>query len=143
MATPTREEQEDSFAKQVYENARAAGFATQAEGGWTLRVRFIGTDEVGIGNEILSYASLDWKTLHHVALYVGSRSEGRSLFSLELRADPGGYDALFSGEQFADFKADCTAKLQHAEILGVNEVRLFCLRRRLRPASPPLPPRSP
>ena len=92
MATPTREEQEDSFAKQVYETARVAGFATQAEGGWTLRVRFIGTDEVGIGNEILSFGSLDWKTLHHVALYMGSRSEGRSLFSLELRAEPGGYD---------------------------------------------------
>ena len=141
MATPTREEQEDSFARQVYEAARAAGFAAQDQGSWVLRVRFLDKDEVGIGKELLCATSLDWKTLHHVALYVGSRAEGRSLFSLERQAEPGGYDALFSGEQFDDFKADCTAKLQQAETLGLNEVRAFSMWR-LGLASPPLPSRS-
>jgi hypothetical protein len=53
MATPTREEQEDSFARQLYEAARAAGFAAQDQGSWVLRVRFLDKDEVGIGKELL------------------------------------------------------------------------------------------
>ena len=62
MATPTREEQEDSFARQVYEAARAAGFAAQDQGSWVLRVRFLDKDEVGIGKELLCATSLDWKS---------------------------------------------------------------------------------
>jgi hypothetical protein len=139
MATPTREEQENSFAKQLYDAARVAGFAAQEQRAWILKVRFEDKDGDGIGTEILCASSLDWKTLHHVALYVGSRAEGRSLFSLALQSEHGGSDALFSGEQFDDFKAGCTAKLNTAEALGLNEARAVVWRR-CGPVSPPLPP---
>ena len=87
MATPTREEQEDRFAKQLYDNARAEGLAAQAEGGSVLEVRFLDKDETGIGNEVLCATSLGWKQLHHVALYVGSRAEGRGLFRWNTRRE--------------------------------------------------------
>jgi hypothetical protein len=78
MATPTRDEQEDAFAKRLYDIARAAGLAAREAANGLISVRFVGIDEVGIGSVDLCATSLDWKTLQHVALYLGARREGRS-----------------------------------------------------------------
>jgi len=125
MATPTRDEQEDAFAKRLYDIARAAGLAAREAANGLISVRFVGIDEVGIGSVDLCATSLDWKTLQHVALYLGARREGRSLFSLELQAEGGGYDALFSAEQFEEFMESCTARLQAAAAEGFSKVRAY------------------
>jgi hypothetical protein len=125
MATPTRDEQEDAFAKRLYDIARAAGLAAREAANGLISVRFVGIDEVGIGSVDLCATSLDWKTLQHVALYLGARREGRSLFSLELQAEGGGYDALFSAEQFEEFMDSCTARLQAAAAEGFSKVRAY------------------
>ena len=73
MATPTRDEQEDAFAKRLYDIARAAGLAAREAANGLISVRFVGIDEVGIGSVDLCATSLDWKTLQHVALYLGEQ----------------------------------------------------------------------
>jgi hypothetical protein len=126
MATPSRAEQDSAFVRQLYERARADGIAARDEGRSVVSVRFVMVedgDETGVGVVDLCHASLDWKTLNHVALYMGMRREGASLFSLELQSARGGYDALFSAEQFDDFKQRCSTLLRQAVTEGLDSVR--------------------
>jgi hypothetical protein len=89
MATPSRADQDAAFAEQIYEGAKAAGITAREEDRCVVSVRFVmvvNGEETGVGDVDLCHASLDWKTLHHVALHLGMRAEGASLFSLELQS---------------------------------------------------------
>ena len=127
MASLTQAQQEDAFAQHTYESARAAGRAAKLVGEGIISARFVyatpGSADVGLGTFDLSAVALDLKSLSQIALHVGAQYEGRSLFALDLVKSGDLYDALFSEQQFSDFKESYTAELEALSAQGHTKVR--------------------
>jgi hypothetical protein len=122
MAGMTGEQLEDSFMQLVYTSARAAGDAARVAGTGVICARFV-LDGAGLGTFDLCAESLDFKTLTQVALRAGTLAAGRCLFELFHQTEDGEWDALFSEQQFDDFRRSCAARLQHKQLAGGHTVR--------------------
>jgi hypothetical protein len=144
MASLTQAQQEDAFARHTYESARAAGRAAKLAGEGIISARFVyappGGADVGLGTVDLSAAALDFKTLSQIALHVGVQYEGRSLFALDVVKSGNLYDALFSEQQFNDFKESYTAELEALSAQGLTKVRASFAARRFAACPDPPPP---